>query len=270
MKLPIGIPAIASYSKLLKTDLFGKIESYSNSFIQNNKLVLTRYSRKWTTDPLHQWSRQWEYPFVYSQIQHTKERKNILDAGSGITFLPYLIAKTYAHTNVTCCDSDSTLKSMYNAIDAEGNVRVKFVEASIDHMQFADNYFDIIYCISVIEHTKNIPAIIREFRRILKPKGKLILTFDVSLDGTSEIPIEEAEELLDDIHQTFQRVKIDRAAFKSSNLNRSVTTDYIAKYNRQLLPWRYPILNIIRELMHFRLRLSLYPKLTFCCIMATK
>jgi len=40
-----------------------------------------------------------------------------------------------------------------------------------------DNIFDIIICREVIEHLESVPHTLREFNRILKPGGKLILTF---------------------------------------------------------------------------------------------
>lgn len=44
-------------------------------------------------------------------------------------------------------------------------------------LELADNSFDVIICREVIEHVESVPHTLREFNRILKPGGKLILTF---------------------------------------------------------------------------------------------
>lgn len=60
--LPDGIPLTHDYIKLIESDTFNAIEQYSNHFLSVNKSILKSYMRKWVDDPLHQWSRQWEYP----------------------------------------------------------------------------------------------------------------------------------------------------------------------------------------------------------------
>lgn len=44
-------------------------------------------------------------------------------------------------------------------------------------VELDDNQFDIVICREVIEHVESVPHVLREFNRILKPGGKLILTF---------------------------------------------------------------------------------------------
>lgn len=40
-----------------------------------------------------------------------------------------------------------------------------------------DNQFDVVICREVIEHVESVPHVLREFNRVLKPGGTLILTF---------------------------------------------------------------------------------------------
>lgn len=46
-----------------------------------------------------------------------------------------------------------------------------------EQVDLEDNTFDIVICREVIEHVESVPHVLREFHRILKPGGKLILTF---------------------------------------------------------------------------------------------
>lgn len=43
-------------------------------------------------------------------------------------------------------------------------------------LPFADAQFDLLWCSEVIEHLHDVPAALREFRRVLKPGGRMVLT----------------------------------------------------------------------------------------------
>ena len=89
-----GIPLLADYQALLQMADFKQLERFSDQFVAETRPFLKDYRRRWVTDPLHQWSRQWEYPYVVARIQAllaSQGEKPIraLDVGSGITFLPF-------------------------------------------------------------------------------------------------------------------------------------------------------------------------------------
>ena len=117
LKTYSGVPGREAYHAVLNADEFHEIETYSNQFIYKHQSYLARYARKWVLDPLHQWSRQWEYPFVFNALKkaNVEDGARILDAGSGISFFPFLIAQQLRAT-VTCCDVDPLLPTVYTAI----------------------------------------------------------------------------------------------------------------------------------------------------------
>lgn len=53
---------------------------------------------------------------------------------------------------------------------------VTFTEGSIDSLPYENDFFDMINCLDVIEHTYNPAAIIAEFSRVLKPGGRAFVT----------------------------------------------------------------------------------------------
>lgn len=53
---------------------------------------------------------------------------------------------------------------------------VNFTEGSIDSLPYADNFFDAINCLDVLEHTYSPTNIIKEFGRVLKPGGQVFVT----------------------------------------------------------------------------------------------
>lgn len=89
----------------------------------------------------------------------------ILDAGCGTgRFARALAAKGYR--NVSAVD----------IIKPSGPQLVNFRQESIDKTSFDDETFDLIYCHSVIFYLEDPQTGIREFSRLLKPGGRLILT----------------------------------------------------------------------------------------------
>ena len=244
-----GLVEISDYKDLLQTELFSRMENFSNNFVTQNSEALSAYSRKWITDPLHQWSRQWEYPFVSSEIQkyvsaHSNRPTKILDAGSGITFFSYFLEETVRGAELTCCDTDAALQDIYGSVNTQTGHQVKFLCEDIRSTGFENDSFDIIYCVSVLEHTKNYEEIVKEFVRILKDDGILIVTFDISLDGRSDIPISEVKKLVVSLQNYLlptdrdSIVKLlDENRLLSSKI---ITTPFVWDWDKSLLPWKYP------------------------------
>lgn len=55
--------------------------------------------------------------------------------------------------------------------------RYKILQKSFfDVLDFADQTFDAVVCLAVIEHIQQREALISEFRRVLAPRGRVILT----------------------------------------------------------------------------------------------
>jgi len=168
---------------------FDEMEQYQNIFLKyENDFREGGY--KWPRDPLHTWSRPWEYSYILHNIQKFKKAtgiRHILDFGSGTTFFPFYIAE-HDH-NVVCVDVDPIVESeMKNAIK---NIRLKAGAVSfrlIDgkELPFDDNSMDLIYSISVLEHIPDPAQIISEIHRVLKPGGHLLLTYDVAIGENCE------------------------------------------------------------------------------------
>ena len=272
MTLPLysGLPKISDYQRLLQSELFRSMEDFSGSFLQSQSEHLKRYQGKWVADPLHQWSRQWEYPFVFSRISEYAGRQgevHILDAGSGVTFFPYFLSSRFSNSVVSCCDYDFSLGEPYSRLNRSLPGQVQFVPGDLRSLPFQNNVFDIVYCVSVLEHTDAYHTIVPEFKRVLKEGGMLIVTFDISVDGEADIPPEKAEELLETLYRHFPRSK--KVAYRNMrekvHVGDLVTTHFIRKTNPSLLPWKYPLLTAIKPLLNLRLPKSLYRNLTFYC-----
>jgi len=249
------------------------MRAFSDGFLARNSTQLRRYPHKWVPDPLHQWSRQWEYPYVFERIRrHAKdstrtETYKILDAGSGVTFFPFFLANTLDNPNITCCDYDQSLEAIYQDIVSEHKGRVCFIPADLHHLPFPDQSFDAIYCISVLEHTSDHIAVIAEFKRILKPGGILCITFDIAINGDADIPPQQAQALIADIYRSFPSdAPVDYSNLPSDVLGTDIlTTRWIRTLDKSLLPWKYPTLVALKPLLVLRLPKSLFRNLTVFC-----
>jgi len=275
MSLPLhsGLPRIPDYHRLLQSNLFKSMEDFSGSFLHSQSRHLKRYQGKWVADPLHQWSRQWEYPYVFSRISdyagnaRQESELRILDAGSGVTFFPYFLSSRFSNVIVSCCDYEFSLGEAYSRLNHCLGGRVRFVPGDLRSLPFQNNAFDIVYCVSVLEHTDAYQNIVSEFRRVLKPGGILIVTFDISVDGEADIPVEKAEQLLGILYQHFPRSKQIAYANLRQEVHAQdlVTTRFIRQMNPRLLPWKYPLLAALKPLIKRRWPRALFRNLTFYC-----
>lgn len=111
------------------------------------------------------WSRMWEYPFVVlnSKLEPGQE---VLVAG--------------------CCGDElpgyfSQRKMRVTGIDLQncGRDFFRFIEGDLRNMPFADQLFDHVFCISVLEHLKTDPfKAFMELVRVCKSGGRVIITTD--------------------------------------------------------------------------------------------
>jgi ubiquinone/menaquinone biosynthesis C-methylase UbiE len=139
------------------------------------------FHRSW--DKLH--SRCIEYPYAASKLT---DEKRILDVGTAKADKAWIDWLEALPIEVHGTDYD------------EMNVplkRMKFTQGDVRKLPYKDNYFDAIMAVSVIEHIglddAQVNAVnqpeksdsgdveaVKELKRILKPGGKLIMTFPYS------------------------------------------------------------------------------------------
>lgn len=274
-----GPVKITNYEQLSANHDLMDLEAFSKSFLDRNSHILKPYARKWASDPLHQWSRIWEYPFatgaIRNSLSRSRDRKlRVLDAGSGLTFFPYFLKSRFPTLDVVCLDYDPLLQDLYAAVNGNTGIPVDFHLRSMDSTGFDGEAFDLIYCISVLEHTRNYSDLIREFKRLLKPGGQLVVTFDISLDNRADIPLHEARKLLAGIQAEFEPtdmpaiVEFTRAA---PPLNEIVTTGYVKRVYPDRLPWKYPRLSgVLAALRKKTFPIPAMKKLTFGCFVFSR
>lgn len=272
---PDGIPLERDYRALVESDAFRAMEQFSDSFLSANKIILRDYMNKWVVDPLHQWSRQCEYPFVYSRVQQMiqhEPRPSILDAGSGVTFFPYYLNAQFDATSIYCCDYDKTLARVFEQINADRGNIVESSTADLRGLPYENESFHMVYCISVLEHTDDYENIIEEFYRILRPGGTLVVTLDISLDGTRDIDVDKGTALLTSLENLFDKDRNLSLDLHSHVSMPGIFTTLTARnINASLLPWKFPsFLYRIKSFIATGRFGSWPPLLTVFCLGLTK
>ncbi len=198
-----------------------------------------------TPDRLDNWSRRWEYPYVWWNLAARKPGR-VLDAGSGINFFPFLLDQT--GWQVTCLDTNPVLAERYRAANAASSSHVTFREGAIESLPFEDGAFDAVYSISVLEHAPERFRAIDEFARVLAPGGRLVLTWDVSLARDSDIRLEDVAVLLAALGKRFAPVHpVD--LLRDADL---LTTDRMRPAEAWRLSWRRHPQALRRWLSHLR------------------
>jgi len=154
-------------------------------------------------------TRKFEYPFsFYTTGLDSKMR--LLDAGCSIDpFSPFLANKGFLVFGVDNFKSHDVqwdpehglfkgnLRGMdkvkvYNKfLKRRLNISVNYYNEDMCSTHFNNNYFDRIFCISVLEHLPDykIKIAFDEWRRILKKNGYVILTMDYIVNGESRFNI---------------------------------------------------------------------------------
>lgn len=210
-----GLAALSDLETTEWRELFDLLENEQATFLKK-EAAFRSPEYKWPKDPLHTWSRVWEYPYVYNQI--IKWRKSlqsdllpmVVDLGSGVTFFPFSVARLGCH--VVCCDVDPVCETDLRRASASVSHfpgQVKFRLSTPQKLPFGDGEADVIYCISVLEHIPNPMETINEISRILKSGGLLLLTIDLDLRGDSEIGVEKHSKIIHELRQHFHYADAD-------------------------------------------------------------
>jgi len=140
--------------------------------------------------PEYWWSRKHEYSFCSDFVV---KGEKVLDAGCGIEH-PFKFYLADVGCDVVAIDKDEEILSIKHKKIKTMNIELKNLSS-----EFNVNTFDKIFCISVLEHTKNsLKSILMHFESILKENGKIIVTFDFPLLTPQELLI-----AIDDLNLKF-------------------------------------------------------------------
>jgi len=103
-------------------------------------------------------------------LQNMDTNAVILDAGGQINSLILFWLYQFGYCNLKC------LNLVFEKESKRG--KIEFIPGDLTITNFPDNFFDVITCISVVEHGVNEEKYFKEMHRILKKGGLLITSTD--------------------------------------------------------------------------------------------
>jgi SAM-dependent methyltransferase len=259
-----GVPSLTEYRDSLGSEAFREVEAASEAFVRANAALLRRYRSRWVMDPLHTWSRQWEYPFCVSHLPAGPAR--VLDAGCGFTFFDGMLRA--GGLDVTCLDGDPDVVALWAGAGQRCD------QGDLTRLPYPDASFDAVVCISVLEHLQERALAASELGRVLRPGGGLLLTFDVSLDGRSGVPLAYAGHLVREASAAAGGADCGAALADLERLGREgaafLTTDWAREHQPGLLPWRCTLRQRVGGLLTLRPARPMFLSLAVCCLAMAK
>jgi SAM-dependent methyltransferase len=155
-------------------------------------------------DALGHFTRQWEFPYAWANLSPLRGR--FLDAGSGVTFFPFVFSA--GGFEVVCCDADTDelgYRERFASANALTGCPVRYEECLLEEMSFPAGFFDAAACISVLEHVPHSrAAIVESLARVVRPGGRVVITCDVDLRRTEGLLLEDASDLLVEFGRHFE------------------------------------------------------------------
>lgn len=138
--------------------------------------------------------RKLEYSFVaaafssFEEDQQVKRPLAVLDVGCGVVPLCNWMSRRGHHVTAIDPLAADIAFAVTNDLNAFYQSQVNYQVASGEQLPFPDASFDIVTCVSVLEHLApgNDRLTLYEIARVLKPEGRLLITFDVAPSPATE------------------------------------------------------------------------------------
>ena len=154
----------------------------------------SQVAANYTTSTVH--AKGVDLPEMLSHAALTGSER-VLDAGTGAGHTALLFAPHVTH--VTAIDlSDAMLAQCNQSAEAQGITNIDFIVGDVEKLEFADESFDLVVSRYSAHHWPNPQRALAEFRRVLKPHGRFMLSDVVSFDDFTVDTFVQAIELLRD------------------------------------------------------------------------
>lgn len=177
---------------------FAQLKHLKNKKFQKMHKEIAEYHQK--VNYFYDWSRQWEYPWILQNVPF-KKKNTVLDVGGGTCHFPSLVARRVKKVIVGEIYKERVWKS-------EDERKVEYLNLDIRSFKSKEKY-DIVLCISVLEHIDNFLSSISNLTKLVKKKGYLAMTLDLFLDNTRKCQENQIVSIIKILKKDFEIGKID-------------------------------------------------------------
>jgi SAM-dependent methyltransferase len=122
------------------------------------------------------------YESDYALLKPMGPGMRLLDLGCGSGAAAEYFA-SQCDVEIVCVTNSAVQADICRRKFARFNGRVRVLVYDFDHLELADEYFDVIYAFESIGYTKNLDAWLARCWRSLKPRGRLLIRSPGSLDA---------------------------------------------------------------------------------------
>jgi ubiquinone/menaquinone biosynthesis C-methylase UbiE len=130
----------------------------------------------------------------------------VMDFGCGPGYYTIELAKK-AKSVVAVDLSSEMLKKAQNKADKAGVKNIQFLQSNGTNIQLKDSSVDIILLVTVYHEVGESEAVLKEFSRILKPEGKLIIVEVIKKGIFPGAPVQNPEALKAEIEASNFKLK---------------------------------------------------------------
>ena len=148
--------------------------SYGAFMERMNAFATVGHLRQFTN-----WSKIWEYPWLWEHALESIDwpGQRLVDLGSEISPMPWFLATLGAR--VTLIETDPQWIPRWEALRQRLRVDVDWHIVASELLPLPDAGVDVVTSFSVIEHQPDKSLAVDEVARVLKPGGRLAISFDI-------------------------------------------------------------------------------------------
>lgn len=129
--------------------------------------------------PADWWSRRYEYSFA---LDFAEPSQVVADMGCGWMYRPFKNALAEIVGKVYAVDANEKL------LEQKRPDNMEFVVSKMEQTPIPDKVCDRVFCISVLEDIQDPAPALKEFTRILKDDGRIVITMDIPYDTDKPCP----------------------------------------------------------------------------------
>ena len=160
------------------------------------------------------------YPVLLSKLAHIPFQR-ALDLGCGTGEMMKMLLQVDDQRELYGIDLS---EKMLSVAESKLSGKVRLVLGDSEHLPFADNFFDVVYCNDSFHHYPAPENVIREVQRVLKPGGtfligdcwqpligRAIMNFYMRHSREGDVKIYSKEEMISLLSECFHDISWEQA-----------------------------------------------------------